>query len=312
MIDLLRDPVVSIAVGETTGRVSLPQLLALLCGGHNVRYQALQAHHVAPWHAFVVQAATLALVRAGRPLPPAEPPAWVDLLVDAIEADGGTEAAWSLVESDDETAALLQPPIPKGSPKLGQVETTPEGIDTVLAAKAWDVKPARLQDASPEQWLYALVALQTTQGHLGPGNYGIARMNGGYGTRVFSGFAPSHRPVDRFVADVKRAARFPAPRVGFSWCVPWDGRTQIAVKDTGVLTIEICRRVRLAASDGQIVARRGQSERRRIAGDTILPDLWSSRRDGKPIHVPETGLTYDVVADLLFGDRATPPRRGRG
>jgi CRISPR system Cascade subunit CasA len=47
--------------------------------------------------------------------------------------------------------------------------------------------------ATPEHWFYALLTLQTMQGFLGAGNYGISRMNGGFASRPSVGLAPSDR-----------------------------------------------------------------------------------------------------------------------
>ena len=47
-----------------------------------------------------------------------------------------------------------------------------------------------MRHAAPDDWLFALVSLQTQEGFLGAGNYGISRMNGGFACRPGVGIAP--------------------------------------------------------------------------------------------------------------------------
>ena len=61
----------------------------------------------------------------------------------------------------------------------------------LITARNHDLKNAVAKNAEPEDWIYALVSLQTCEGYSGGGNYGIARMNGGSSSRPMLGLAPA-------------------------------------------------------------------------------------------------------------------------
>ena len=67
---------------------------------------------------------------------------------------------------------------------------TPDDLDVLVTSKNHDLKQTMALDCAVEDWIFALVNLQTMAGFLGSGNYGIARMNGGFSARVCLGLAP--------------------------------------------------------------------------------------------------------------------------
>ena len=79
----------------------------------------------------------------------------------------------------------------KRAEALEFIEHTPDALDYIVTAKNHDLKAARIERSSVEQWFYALIALQTMEGFLGRGNYGISRMNSGFGSRPLVGLAPA-------------------------------------------------------------------------------------------------------------------------
>jgi CRISPR system Cascade subunit CasA len=62
----------------------------------------------------------------------------------------------------------------------------------LVTAKNHDVKAARLTEAGIDDWLFALVTLQTMEGIGGRNNYGVSRMNGGFANRPGFSIAPPH------------------------------------------------------------------------------------------------------------------------
>lgn len=139
---------------------------------------------------FRVQLAALALDRSGLSEPPREEAAWRDLLLTLT--DGAAEP-WTLVEADRGRPAFLQPPDPGGL--KWELVPTPDALDLLITSKNHDLKAAQAVRAMPEDWIYALVSLQTSEGYGGRGNFGIARMNGGSSSRAMLGSPPPERTV---------------------------------------------------------------------------------------------------------------------
>ena len=146
----------------------------------------LRPHQRAPWHSFCVQLAALALHRAGHDAVVADAETWRDLL-RRLTADWTGDEPWRLVVEDVAKPAFMQPPVPAGSDDPHRTTVgTADDLDVLVTAKNHGVKQGICTDASPAAWVAALVLLQTTGGFLGAGNYGIARMNGGFATRPWS------------------------------------------------------------------------------------------------------------------------------
>ncbi len=336
LFNLLDEPLLGVEddLGRR-GKVTLPGLLARLSMGEPTSLTAVQAHQQHAVHAFVVQLAAIALVRGGTAEIAHDEAAWRALLVGAAKADAAGVEAFSLVVSDLGKPAFLQPPVPEGSlDGLKNEHFLPSAdLDVLITAKNHDVKVDRLEHPDVEHWVFALLTLQTMQGFLGAGNYGIARMNGGFASRPCVAFAPEHGAAARFVRDVRALLDARASLlhergfatkggIGLVWCASWDGVTSLSFADLDPFFIEICRRIRLSpGADGAIVARRGLSKAARIdakesTGNT--GDAWTpvARKDGKGLTMPEAGFSYDRVQDLLFGEwragAAGEPRAASG
>jgi CRISPR system Cascade subunit CasA len=190
-------------------------VLAGLCGNTLIGFDGLAAHQRHGWDLFLYQIAALALERSGEAEAVADdtawqalddPRAWRDRL--AALTPGCAETAWCLVVQDLAKPALLQPPI--GTGRLDDYKIageTPDEIDVLVTSKDHDVKAARAGSAEPRHWLFALVTLQTLQGYSGRGNFGIARMNGGFASRPLV-----MRTPDRSLAAASAAASAPPSR----------------------------------------------------------------------------------------------------
>lgn len=302
-----------------TGRVkaSLPQVLAALAAGQAVEFSALGAHQLHAWHAFLVQLAALALLSGGTDERPASDAQWAHLLRLLAAGKG---SAWHLVVADLSEPAFMQPPVPEGSLRKWPHGTRwPDEIDVLETAKNHDVKTRRIASPAPEHWVYALVSLQTMQGYSGKNNYGIARMNGGYGSRP--GIAAAHDPAwtTRFTRDVRvlLAQRPELFELGYDreaglallWLVPWHGTDGLALKQLDPFFIEICRRIRLEEREGAIWAHWTTTQDRRIAADQLkgnLGDPWVPVRLRDAAALTAKDLHYQRVHEIIFGGDFKP------
>lgn len=317
-MDCVVSPVFSarLATGESRC-VSLPDLYALLAADAVEAFTALRPHQAPAWHAFLVQVGALALHRAGLSEPPGEAAAWTGLLRDLAGEDADT--AWSLVVEDWTKPAFLQAPVPRPELSLEykSVIDTPDALDLLVTSKDHDLKAERMTAPDPEHWIYALVTLQTFEGVMGAGKYGISRMNGGYGSRPMLGIVPEGGPGARVRRDMGRLLRerdvvlraFPglASRraVGLVWLEPWDGATQLQPEDLDPFYVEICRRIRLRRRGEGIAAVGTGSKAARIAWPKDLKgrtgDPWApvERSEGKVLSVTRDGFGYRRMAQLL-------------
>ena len=129
---------------------------------------------------------------------------WREGIRALTEAEGcADDGAWTLVVEDWSRPAFMQSPAPDAraySPKA----LTPDVLDLLPTAKNHDLKSSRLAAFEPEDWVFALISLQTMSGVFGSGNYGVARMNGGYGSRAVAGLTTALGPGGRFLEDVRR------------------------------------------------------------------------------------------------------------
>jgi CRISPR system Cascade subunit CasA len=324
---LLDDPVFSVRLGD--GRVAacaLPDVLHALSqemsplGGDVVAFDQIQPHQQQAWHCFLTQLAAMTIEQAAEGTVPGNAAAWRAALVALAK---GSEAAWHLVVEDLGEPAFMQPPAPEGTFvfKDDLASTTPDQIDVLITSKNHEVKSHRFTRSRVEHWVYALVTLQTTEGYLGPGNYGISRMNSGSANRVFVGLTPSLAPGPWFRRDVAmlrttRAATAEAFNLTLGgtsllWLEPWDGEDTINLHDCDPHYIEVCRRVRFA-EDG-VCYRAGSSTYRMHpkSGDIkgITGDPWApiDKQEGKVLNLSGDGFTYRKLHEILFSGRYRQP-----
>jgi CRISPR system Cascade subunit CasA len=318
--DLLTEGVFGVAAhGSGRRALSLPDVLAALGRNEVNAFTALQAHQQHAWHAFLVQIAAIALHRAGKSEAKQTARAWRDLLL-ALTA-GKTEP-WTLVVPDLAKPAFMQPPVtPRSLECYGRPVLRPDEIDVLVTSKNHDVKMARVCRPRPEHWAYALLTLQTMEGYSGATRYGIARMNGGAGSRPGLGLARCHALGARFVRDVSvlldaRAsvakARDYARRGGLAllWLEPWDGNARLELSSLDPWFVEICRRVRLVNTPEGVAVRSATSKAPRVAvpehlqGNTGDPWTPVERATGKAFTASDSGLGYRKVQELLGDDYA--------
>lgn len=297
---------------------SLPGLMSAMAADAVRDFPALRPHQRHPWHAFLVQMAAIALHRAGRLYPWIDEEDWRAALL-ALTPGDSSGAAWSLVAPTD-GPAFLQPPVPgEGTKDWKNVLHAADELDMLVTSKNHDLKAARAYRAAPDDWLFALVSLQTQEGFLGAGHFGVSRMNGGFASRPGVGIAPVGTWGARWLADVQallaRRDRIVAEQGylaegGHSllWLLPWDGDESLNPASLDPFYIEVCRRVRLASTDdrlsarvtGSRVARIAARDRRGITGDPWMP---VDAVEGKALTVSAAGFEYKLMAELLTGTR---------
>jgi CRISPR system Cascade subunit CasA len=304
-LDLLNDPLIE----TNAGWVSLPGLFASMARGEVQRFAALRPHQRPAWHMFTVQLAVLALDAVGlREVPEAED-GWRAAL-RALTPQFANDAPWHLI-GDPRQPAFLQSPDPGGL-KWTEV-ATPDALDMLITSRNHDVKREIARHATPQDWIFALVSLQTMEGFGGAGNYGIARMNGGSSSRVLLGLAPasgSGAEIDTSAWWRRDVVALLANRAGASgkalvWLEPWPEGHSLDLGSLDPLFIEVCRPVRLVQPESQIAALRSTSKAARIAGKDAkgnTGDPWAPIHiaDGKSLTLGERDFNHEFLVSLMF------------
>ncbi|MCS6803416.1 MAG: type I-E CRISPR-associated protein Cse1/CasA [Dehalococcoidia bacterium] len=333
MHDLLAEPVFGVLLDHGPDRLSLPGILAALSGGRLRGFRGLRPHQADPWHVFLVQLAASVHARFPRDPPlPDDPPYWQEGLLAL--ADGLAEA-WALGVEDVTKPAFFQHPWEslgeeedyglrrvRGKTLLEPRAMTPDQLDVLITTKNHDLKASRIAPSEAEAWAYALVALQTTSGYLGKGNYGIVRMNGGFGSRPIVSWCRSLDPSARFReetevlirirASIRQSHGYAERGVVLTWLRPWNREDhQFPLSALEPWFIECARPVRLwRTAEGRIVALTANSKRRQIdaygidtgdVGDPWTPIWIAAKGNGRlALTVEESGFTPELLTALLF------------
>ena len=339
MHNILTDPVITCRNRQgRRRRATLPGVLQLAATGELDSFTRLRAHQEHSWHSFLAQLAAIALHEAGYDQPPQTEHDWREIL-RGLTPDWPADQPWHLTVTDPTEPALLQPPSSSREifeKDYSRSDQTPDAIDLLVASKNHMVKQAMAWHAAPEDWIYALVSLQTMQGYSGGSRHGISRMNKGHSNRPCVSLAPegghpgAHLQRDILALPQARQAIMEAHPyyqegggIALVWLLPWDGEKSeyVSPRRLDPLYIEVCRRIRLnLASGGRMEARRATSRGTRIdpeldknevlgrTGDPWTPT--SVTREGIPLTVARTdsepGLSYSRITDLLNEARWQP------
>ena len=314
---LLDEPLIRtrLAADGTPRVFTLPGLFVALRNDEIRDFPALRPHQRHPWHAFLVQLAAIALHRAGVTTPFADETAWRDALL-ALTPDDPDGAAWCLISPPDRPA-FMQPPVPGESiEKWNNRIQAPDELDMLVTSKNHDLKAARMLQALPDDWFAALLSLQTQEGFLGAGNYGISRMNGGFASRPALGAVPRgnwgrrwHRDLTALLENRSEIIdRYGLREDGISlvWTMAWDGTKSIAFGSLDPFYIEICRRIRLVSSNGGIIAYASGSKVARIEAKQLngqTGDPWTpiNVNEAKALSLSGKGFDYKLASELVFG-----------
>ena len=322
MFNLLVDPVIrAISVGGGEALLALPELYTALSADAVESIPALRPHQRHAWHALLCQLGALACIRSGLAKPPADAEGWRAAL-RKLTPDFPDDSPWRLV-SPLERPAFLQSVV--GSVDGFKQVATPDELDILVTAKNHDVKGARLVKAQPDDWLFALVSLQTMEGFLGAGNYGVSRMNGGFSNRPGFSIAPPggvgahvRRDLERLIGLREKMLNdhevFDEDGLALVWLKPWDGATSLKPDQLDPYYIEICRRVRLVEEDERIHALAAGSKAARIAfgkeSKGLTGDPWTpiemSEGESKALTIDARGFSYRRMSDILFSKGFAP------
>ena len=331
MLNILTEPIIRVTLtGGAADSVSLPEAYSRLMADEVATFPALRPHQRHAWHAFLCQLAAMALHRAGQSEPPADTEAWA-ILLRGLTPEWPQDEPWQLVVEDLTHPAFMQPPassVARESDYKSRVNT-PDELDILVTSKNHDLKGAVVSAAQADDWLFALLTLQTMEGFSGAGNYGISRMNGGMGNRPAFTLTPSPRLGVHIRRDIAALLEF-RPRlladypyllddgIGLLWTLPWDGAPQEALNLNRVepFYIEVCRRLRLHHAAGQLYARRSTSKAARMVAKAlngITGDPWAlidrgGKNGDKVLTLPAYGFTYRRVSRYLDpANWKTPP-----
>ena len=320
---LLDEPLIRwrcVARGELH-RASLPELMAAMVADDVRDFPALRPHQRHPWHAFLTQLAAIALHHCNQDQPWTEAVDWRSALL-ALTPDDPDGAAWCLV-APPQRPALLQAPMLKGIGSWDADVRTPDRLDMLGTSKNHDLKRSRMHRFDPDDWLFALVSLQTQAGSNSGSYKGISRMNSGAGSRPGVGVAQRGEWGQRWQSDLRtllRTREKVADDYGFAslgglaltWLEPWDDSSSIGFSVLDPHYIELCRRVRLQRECLEVVARTYKTPISRIQENAARKgrtgDAWTpvDKEEEKIMSVPRGGFGYERVTKLLIGESYLP------
>ena len=325
--NLLTEPLIRMDAAGGRARASLPEALAALMRDDVRAFPALRPHQRHAWHAFLAQLGAMALRNSGGDEPPRDADGWA-ALIRGLTPDWPGDEPWHMVADDIALPAFMQPPASSGdrAKDYKGAVSTPDELDMLVTSKNHDLKSSVIADAGADDWLFALIALQTMEGYPGAGNYGISRMNGGLGNRPAFSAAPlggtgAHvrRDIAALLAGLDAGSLDDYPMredgVGLLWAKAWDGAKGEALRpnDLHPFYIEICRRIRLTAgAGGGISALRANSKGARVDAKALngrTGDPWTpfNAKDSKSLTLAQGGFTYKRVVEYMTpGDWRQP------
>ena len=150
--------------------------------------------------------------------------------------------------------AFMQPPAKDWS-QYDQKDLfwSPDSLDILDTAKNHDLKMSVAVGANIESWIFALITMQTMNGQVGRGNYPIARMNSGDGSRTGFSVTPflsagghTRRDTNVLLArspEIMEELPFNWDGLGLLWTRQWNGeREKLPLRTLHPFFIEVCRR----------------------------------------------------------------------
>lgn len=318
--NLLTEPLIRFETSEGLEQGSLPEVYAALMADRVECFSALRAHQEPAWHMFLAQLGAIACHRAGLTEPPGDADTWQDIIGRLTRDAFPDYEPWRLVVEDWSKPAFLQPPVPEEVTLKDEPVITPDALDMLITSRNHDLKQAVAAATDLDDWIFALISLQTMEGYGGPKNYGIARMNGAHSSRVLISLAPMSLDVGhsrmpkagtklkrdisqllRRRLELLRSTPIPYPEVGghaIIWTERWHEGEQFALNDLDVWFIEVCRRIRLRCVGTAITGETGNSAKSRIhTAETkgAVGDPWA------PTSAPEpASLTLNVHGNFSY------------
>lgn len=332
MLNILTEPVIRMDTAAGRRTASLPEVYAALMADDVRAFPALRPHQRHAWHAFLAQLGAMAMHRAGINEPPSDAAEWAGL-IRGLTPDWPDDAPWQLVVDDITKPAFMQPPARSSdeAKDYSNPATKPDELDILVTAKNHDLKSALAADAGSDDWLFALIAVQTMDGDPGR-NPGISRMNGAFGNRPAFSITFSVKPGAHAKRDITallelRSALLadypvykPVGGEALLWVPEWNGTPPDALElsDLDPYYIEVCRRWRLFGADGVISeAKKGKVIARghRVAaqmlngvtGDPWTPIDLRDKKGDKALMLAKGGFTYKRIVDYFDSSKFRLP-----
>jgi len=323
-MNLLTEPIFRTHTNQVSQALSLPALLAALGRDEVESLPGLQCHQEDPFHIFLCYLAAAVLDRLNVTDPCQNEAFWRDGIRQLTSRED--DATWTLVVEDVTQPAFMQPAMPSvaDAAQLKPNANTPDELDILPTAKNHDIKTARALNPEVDEWIYALISLQTMAGYFGRGNFGIARMNGGFASRSCVELRIDRTQNSRWRRGVMMLLKLlpdllnsPWPYrddgAVFLWQRTWDGNTSLSLSELAPFFIEIARFVRLVERDGHLLAMAKPSnaaciqakDQQGVLGDPWIP-LNTSKKGLTALTVSATGLTPGLLQKLIFEDGITP------
>lgn len=331
MHNLLTDPLIRYQQSDgAKPEASLPEVYAALMADAVEAFPALRPHQRHAWHAFLVQIGAMAMHRAQLDTPPIVAGEW-HRIIRALTSDWPDDEPWQLVVDDITQPAFMQP---SSSSKEREKDfkntvSTPDELDMLVTSKNHDLKSEVAEHAQADDWIFAMITLQTTEGFGGAGNYGISRMNGGLGNRSAFTLAPaSLSPGTHARRDIEATLEFlpgilkehPGKAAGHTllWTLPWDGNAteMLLINQLHPLFLEVCRRARLRLDTaGGLFAVRTSTKAARIEAKSLnglTGDPWAlidhrDKKGDKVLTLSGGGFNYKRVTEYLTSDEYDRP-----
>ena len=328
MSNILTVPVIGVKHDNSAiYTLTLPQIYAALMADAVAAFPALRPHQRHAWHAFLVQTGVTAMLKAEVSQPPTDSDEWLGIFRNLTQDEYPNDEAWHLVVDDITRPAFLQPPA-SSEDKLTDYKSivnTPDELDMLVTSKNHDLKSSVSTHGNIDDWLFALITLQTMEGFGGAGNYGISRMNGGLGNRPIFTLAPASndgmnvrmgRHIRRDIEALLEHRSTPVSDypmtesgVGLLWTQSWDGTAaqKLLLNALSPFYVEVCRRVRLRADEnGNLYAIRATSKAARIESKAMngrTGDPWTpiNQKESKALTLAKGGFTYKRIVDYLTG-----------
>ena len=190
--------------GGSRVNAPLPEVYASLMADQVEAFPPLRPHQRHAWHAFLVQLGAMAMHRAGMIDPPVQSEEWLRIIRGLTSDEFPDDEPWQLVVDDITKPAFMQPPA-RSKDRESDFKSpvaTPDELDMLVTSKNHDLKSAVALQSAVDDWLLALITLQTMEGFSGQGNYGISRMNGGMSSRPAFSIASDRRPGIHMKRDI--------------------------------------------------------------------------------------------------------------
>ena len=327
MLNVLKDNVFRFRRDDNSIiEASLPELYAALMNDEVASFPALRPHQRHAWHAFLVQLGAIAMHKADVDTPPADVDEWRRIM-RALTPEFPADEPWNLVVDDITRPAFLQPPASSEGmiADYKSAVATPDELDMLVTSKNHDLKASVASSGSIDDWIFALISLQTSEGFGGARNYGVSRMPSGYGNRPALSITPSilfgshvHRDIQALLKSREQIMDDYDPfltdnGIALVWLEKWDGTKPEAISEgLDPFYIEICRRIRLSSSERRLAAIRANSLSKRIidvkgmTGDPWAPENTSAKGTPTAFLGPRKFGYERIVEGLVSPDWKQP------